>query len=75
MFPLRSSGWTVDFSGTTPENLIDISRRQWFAINSVVQYIAIEAIVTFTIGFDTFTTEVFICVVMSFCSLRTHVKA
>ena len=29
----------------------------------------------FTIGFDTFTIEVFICVVMSFCSLRTQIKA
>ena len=127
-----STGWTVDFSGTTPENLINISRKQffawriqgappayapqqdpilsfshmflpksahvrgrhptngsvppqwkswicsWFAIECAVQSlvlryecIAIEA----TIGFDTFTIEVLSSVVMSVCSLRTHIKA
>ena len=74
MFPLKSTDLSVDFSGSTPLNLIDISRRQWFAINCAVQCIAIEAIMTFTIGFDTITIEVFICVVMSVCSIRTHMK-
>ena len=46
--------------------MIDISRRQWFAINCAMQCIAIEAIMTFTIGFDTFTIEVFIIGVLRF---------
>ena len=64
MFPLKSTGWTVDLGGSTPKKFADISIRQWFAINCAVQCIAIWQDDTFRTGFDAFTTEVFICVVM-----------
>ena len=67
----KSIDWTADFSGSKPKTLTfheanDLQlallfRQQWQDDNSII-------------GFDTSTIEVFNSVVMSVCSLKTHVK-
>ena len=38
----KSAYWVADYDGNTPETLMDISRRQWFAIECAVKFIGVE---------------------------------